>query len=282
MRTLTLICAVLLIASCGKPPDNPAPGPSPAARFPFGGGGVDSSPIIISDGSIKVSHSEAGSYFSVLGPGSAFLKLANHEPNTLGFGCNPSPTATTNACPTTTPVCGANTGSFVNTIPCTLPVDPANVDTPTSTTTWTLSLCDSSTATYATCGGSSTPVPVTLIWPSPSTPGDFERIDATTTPPGTTTSSGNFTLDVDPSVKGPALKYVNPGASSTTKFTLVSARLSQAVTTTSTSTNGNITTITTTTANTVYDFNLTTSSSAITRLMMTYLCNPSGNNTCKP
>jgi len=131
MRSITLICALLLLASCGHKNAKPK--------------GPGSSPIIIADGSIMVYHSDLLS----LSPTSFVLELPNHRPGLLGYGCDPSIYATINSCSGASPCTQAANG--INASKCQVPLDPSVLGT------WTLSVCDSG----STCASTS---PVALTW----------------------------------------------------------------------------------------------------------------------
>lgn len=242
MRTFPLICAVLMLASCNQTPpppkvaiqNTPPQNPAAARVAPLGKliNANDSSPIVVSDGSIKVSH-KPGSYFRVHGPSHASLKLANHNLAFLGYLCDPG---TTGCASVSTCIQEDATGTNFNTSACYLNVDPTD-SADNSNTSWALSLCD----TAAPCS-SSTP-PVTMAWDN--TGNDFERIDMNTT--------SSFTLAGDEKKNGPALTYVTKPVGH-----LKSARL--AVTTSSTVPPSTV----------IYDFDLSSAGAALNLTYVCY------------
>jgi hypothetical protein len=174
MRTVPLICAMLLFKAC-------QPSLSPPPKAPdehILGNPADSSPIIISDGQITINHKEPGSYFRVHAPNHASMKLADHNLSILGYGCDPTNLAT---CSSSTQ-CTTN-----NTAACYLNIDPTD-SADHNKTTWTLYLCDSASCSSGTAR-------ITMTWNN--TGNDVEKIDMKTT--------STFTLSGDDSTKGPAL-----------------------------------------------------------------------------
>jgi hypothetical protein len=71
MKKITVTCALLLLSSCGNQVGTVA---------------GDSSPIIISDGSVKLNQPD---HFRVHGAKRASVRLGNHKPTFLGFQCDP-------------------------------------------------------------------------------------------------------------------------------------------------------------------------------------------------
>uniref|UniRef100_Q01QI8 Lipoprotein n=1 Tax=Solibacter usitatus (strain Ellin6076) TaxID=234267 RepID=Q01QI8_SOLUE len=204
MRTLTLVCTFVVLTSCvdkkanQKPPAavRPAqaqvrapaqqPVPRPEDRDPIHIFGTDeSSPIIISDGSIKVEHHLRGSHFRVHAKDHAVLKLANFEVNQLGFGCDPTLPSGASSCTAVGTCAASNTATA-----CKLVISPKA----SPGYSWKLDLCD----TVNPC--TSAAAAVTLLWDSKGRP-DFERIDIQTI--------GNFTLDGN---GVPIVKYVRDPA----------------------------------------------------------------------
>jgi hypothetical protein len=113
MRIITLVCGLLLLASC---------------REATMSGGGDSSPIIISDGSISVKLAKPNADFSVKQAKHGEIEIVNHAPTALGYLCDPSSKPVGTACPSTTP-CPAK------------PTAACKVDL-TGLNSWDLSLCD--------------------------------------------------------------------------------------------------------------------------------------------
>jgi hypothetical protein len=118
MKKITVTCALLLLVSCKHTMDiTPTSG--------------DSSPIIISDGSIHLKHGKPDREFSKRNKKSAEISFANYTPRAVGFLCDPSAYQ-----PTGTPCGSAPTcvpGTTTNAAAC-------KVDT--TATSWVLSLCD--------------------------------------------------------------------------------------------------------------------------------------------
>jgi hypothetical protein len=138
MRTFTLICSLLLLASC-----NPQPKPlAPAAdRVHIWSNPDDSSPIIISDGSIHINH-KGKSHFRIHTSQHASIKLALYQPYFLGFGCNPADGTATNACFPPPPAAQAKPCAALAGAPCVIDVNPGGL-TVQDATKWELALCDS-------------------------------------------------------------------------------------------------------------------------------------------
>src|SRR6266404_6371083 len=72
MTKTTLVCSLFLFAACQQK---------------LGTVSNDSSPIIISDGSVKLNQPD---HFRVHGTKRASIKIANHKPTLLGFQCDPN------------------------------------------------------------------------------------------------------------------------------------------------------------------------------------------------
>jgi len=150
MRTISVICTLLLLAACGG--QKPAPGPpKPVAFTPsiIPTNGDDGSPIVVADGSIHVQNDRKAHNFHVHGPRSASIKRANFQPFKIGFQCDPTNKATgAVACSSSTPPCNmsgtnSSTACFV---------DPG-------TSPWALTLCESATTPCP-----STSAGATLTW----------------------------------------------------------------------------------------------------------------------
>jgi hypothetical protein len=188
MRTITPICALLLLTSCNKTTEQAVP-PLHIYSNPD-----DSSPIIISDGSIQVQHYKTGSHFRIHGPKHADLKLAAYQLTVLGYGCDPTKGTTGHCNPlsgTSISNCTSNTGNVVNTSACQFNIDPT---APAAQTSWQLSLCD----TAAPCASNPN---VTLGWDT----SDYEKVDMK--------STSGLTVTGDES-HGPVLKYATNTLSS--------------------------------------------------------------------
>src|ERR1035437_238592 len=158
MRTTTLICAVLLLASCGPKPEPPKSPEQDKKAVILTPPQDDSSPIIISDGSIHIRHGKPRDHFRNKRPKSADIRATHYEPAAFGYGCDPSPDA--QACNTPPAACAAQFQAGC-------PVD-VNVAT---TQSWTLSLCE-------TAGNCQAPGEVTVAWTG-GNPGGYERIAVT-------------------------------------------------------------------------------------------------------
>ena len=162
MRTFTLIGAALLLAACRQSPQptsstqqNPPSGPfAPIRKL---GNPNDSSPIIISDGSIHITNAKGGiDHFRVHSSQHASVKVGAHQPYYIGYQCSYSAMAA-GSCTT---ACSA--GSVTS--PCYIAAGPAVA------TNWTLTLCES-----ASCTGSGN---VQLTW-QVANPNDSEKLDIT-------------------------------------------------------------------------------------------------------
>ena len=161
MRTITLICALLLLASCGGSPEAQKR-QEPAKKDDFHAtSNADSSPIIISDGSIRITHKNPDQdHFRVRGQKHAVIKLQNHQPYTVGYRCNAGVDCVSK-CPYTA-------GS-----PST-PTTACYVDVVANVTDWKLVLCEGGAS--STCAGSGT---VQMKWDAnPDAKGnvDYESI----------------------------------------------------------------------------------------------------------
>jgi hypothetical protein len=139
MRTITLICALLVLASCGGSPEA-------QKKDDFHGtSNADSSPIIISDGSTLVKHGKPGrDHFTDKNPTKDDeIKAVNYAPKALGYLCDPSSHPPS-----------ANTCASVLECPKdpTVPTGACKVVFPSNTEWWDLSLCENSTS----CSGNGT------------------------------------------------------------------------------------------------------------------------------
>jgi hypothetical protein len=120
MRTIPLICALLLLTSCHKPQVGPL---------------ADDSPIIISDGSTAIQNPN----FTQKQPQDAEITTVTHVAKALGFVCDPSSPTSPNSC-ATAPQC--TQGGPTNTTRC-------RVDNLDSHPQWDLALCEGT----ASCSG---------------------------------------------------------------------------------------------------------------------------------
>jgi hypothetical protein len=149
MRTITIFCVGLLLASymssqqTGKKKTTPK-------KTQDGGVGMtslppdnDSSPIIISDGSIDLKHYKPNRYFSNKQPKDADVAFPSYSPSSIGFLCDPPNTATGLSACTKTCQSGNNTAA------CQVGLGGAG--------SWDLLLCEDD----ATCKGNGT---VTIKW----------------------------------------------------------------------------------------------------------------------
>jgi hypothetical protein len=149
MRNVSLFCALLLLTSCGKTPDEAnqrsagAKQPPPARLVP------DGSPIIISDGSVKLNQPE---HFRIHrtkdGPAvaggeilpAASVKIVGHAPTTLGYLCDPGIPGTAGTCANSNAT-NCATGADGNTRSCTVVLSTLSK--------WSLELFDTSSASNA-------------------------------------------------------------------------------------------------------------------------------------
>src|SRR5437762_10842936 len=100
MKSITVTCALLLLASCAQK-EGTITG--------------DSSPIIISDGGSV--HVNQPNHFLVHGGKKAAIKLGRHNPTILGYQCDPNAgTCTAGDCtrPTAQSKCQINLTNFAN------------------------------------------------------------------------------------------------------------------------------------------------------------------------
>lgn len=255
MRTFLLICTAMTLASCNRSSSqtqNPRPPirPQPPLPGPARGKGppLDSSPIIVSDGSIRIGQKNTLSHFRVLKKGEGFLKLANYEPYIVGYNCDPSPTA--NGCSPMDPpdpnlTCEATNA---NNNPCYVYVDP--VDPVNAGKTWSLYLCDWS----ATLPCTKDTAQVTLAWPKGS---DLERIEMTT-------KAGSTFMADSADEGGPGFRYFDPTIQPNAVPHLHYATLEVMG------------------RRATYSFQLTSDANGAGKkdLRIGYICRHSGNNTC--
>jgi hypothetical protein len=87
MRTITLICALLLLASCGGSPEAQKRQEPTKKDDLHATSNADSSPIIISDGSIDMEHTNKNLDFHFHGQKHYSVKENKYQPHFLGFGC---------------------------------------------------------------------------------------------------------------------------------------------------------------------------------------------------
>src|ERR1035437_3767970 len=128
MRTITLICALLLLASCGGSPEAQKRQEPTKKDDLHATSNADSSPIIISDGSIHIKHRKPNrDHFTDKNPKKREeIKEAHYQPTAFGYKCDPS--SDKNTCVTDCEKDGIAAG-------CKLTITAA-------TNSWALSLCE--------------------------------------------------------------------------------------------------------------------------------------------
>jgi hypothetical protein len=170
MRTITLLCALVLLTSCNK-----APAPPDGGNVGKHGGPTDSSPIKISDDSIRINRP---THFRVHGAKLASVKDLNHAPTYLGYKCSPGDDGATGDCGATQCPTGSTTATPVSAA-CYVELDDLNA--------WSMDVRDVSDANVVS-------VVATLSWASSSK--DTVRIDL---PNGYTVQDGSPGVDLLPS-----------------------------------------------------------------------------------
>jgi hypothetical protein len=175
MRILTPICALLLLTACTEQKTPVHDGDSVR---PFGGGSADdSSPIIISDGSISIRHSKNGKldHFRVHGPQHASVKQAGYQPYYLGWGCSVNSQGTG---------CQSTCVDSAMVSPCKVSLIAAS--------SWTLALCETpSPCTAAT---------VQIAWDNSA---DAEKLDITSN------DNQNFEIKAPSGNRGTDLHHIS-------------------------------------------------------------------------